>query len=509
MGEAILQTEDDLKEFGVYDLFTRGDYTLCLAVLGDADSDEALIVKLRCLVRLGYWNQAIRADVLSRVNRTVGCAKISACALVATACNRANMRLPAERYIREGYRVAESMDAGPKDTAELRYYHALLCWSSNRIDEAETLIRELLDAPGWQLRAHAVLSWIAASRGNLNAQLELLGEAVQHEDDAWTRGVVLESYSELACSLYRPQHGKIIERLAKELRWTDDMRPQQFWTYHHLGWLAAVSGYDLKANEFFCKCADVAKHDSAMRIIAAYDLSLHAHYLGERKTAEEKCKEAMQLVGRASFTTDRVERLALILMTIAAARLNFVEDAELCWNTYEAIQTRITPIIAYGLGDRRLYAMEQYALGWLERARGKTTKALTHFGAALDVWNDIGYYWRAAVTAISMNQISHRPKALDEASVHTDRYFPRAWFARELTELHQRMGNPILQNLSPQKSAVISHLLRGRSYRDIATEMGTTETTIRRHVHELIARFSPEDRTRAALCEQLRLLGAK
>lgn len=495
-------------------LYESGHYSVCLHMLEQNNlGDEGFILRLRCLLRLGQWAEIVNASVTDRLERLVGPDQYVVTMLVATACHRNGMMGPAQAYMAEAYEIAGRLGLDESATRELRYFDALFKWSIHDYDACTALINGLVHAVEWQQKAYELLAWVALGRADMreHGRLLRLSLAAPKIDDQ-TFSVVLQAYTEFAREFYCPEDVEYIEKRMSEITWTEDLSSQHFYILEDIGWICALSGEALQAYEYYEKAQNVANGNPALVAIALFGKTLLALSRGQEQTAQRNLLQALSVTQRHSFTDSSTQRIALLYLAIGCARMGKAMEAQNCWDRYTSIKTSITTIKAFGLGDKRLRALEDYARGWVCRSQGDDAGARSLYKAAFRIWRDIGYTWRATLCAIELSEISGKVESLDVldyAVTQTDRFFPRAWFSPQLDAHRRRMPNATLESLSPRKRAVALGMVRGAKYRDIAEQLDISENTVRNYVQDLFARFTPANHSRAALARSLRLLGVE
>jgi NarL family two-component system response regulator LiaR len=71
--------------------------------------------------------------------------------------------------------------------------------------------------------------------------------------------------------------------------------------------------------------------------------------------------------------------------------------------------------------------------------------------------------------------------------------------ARVLQELRRRPARDPLAQLSPRETDVLTLLARGRSNKEIATQLSISEETVKTHVSNILSKLHLADRTQAAI----------
>ena len=63
----------------------------------------------------------------------------------------------------------------------------------------------------------------------------------------------------------------------------------------------------------------------------------------------------------------------------------------------------------------------------------------------------------------------------------------------------RRTAQPLVEPLSSRELEVLEHLTAGRSNKEIATQLGVAEGTVKNHMSQVLAKLGVLDRTQAAL----------
>jgi DNA-binding CsgD family transcriptional regulator/predicted Zn-dependent protease len=477
-------------------LFERGEYTACIEALAHRASDEDFVLRLRALIRLNRYNEALRVDALDRISKLAPALRFTGYTLLATASYRASMRLPAENYFNEAYRLADEFDIAQELRAELHYFDALRQWSAHNFDAAEQLVTPLLELRAWRLTALELLAWIAAGRGDLDQQMELFGAALECRDgDIWNRATVLHSYSDATREMYRPIDTERIARSATSLPWSSDMAAQRFLTFRNLGLCEALSGRALRAFEYL-RIAEDAIHDTLYQILVHADKAFIAFGAGELETARDNVLSALKHVDAVKWHSVGDRRVILLELVEVTSQLGDIPTAEALLTRYDAIVTQITPLQSYGVGDQRLKATEQYARGLLLRAKGKSEPAVSCLKDAFRIWNQVGYKWRAVLAALAIGIATGKRDLFDYAVITTDKHFPHAWFSRSLDPYRSRAAHPELQNLSDTRQGILLGIVDGKTNKEIADHLGISPNVVRNRLADLFTNYGVRSRRR-------------
>jgi DNA-binding NarL/FixJ family response regulator len=73
--------------------------------------------------------------------------------------------------------------------------------------------------------------------------------------------------------------------------------------------------------------------------------------------------------------------------------------------------------------------------------------------------------------------------------------------ARKVVSFFHKIDEPSrkLEMLTPREHAILSLLAKGRSYKEIATDLGISSNTVRNHLHEIYNKLHVQSRTEAVL----------
>lgn len=501
MGALLRYSESE--GFDLRSLFESGQYSLCLHLLGDNPPNHLFALRMRCLIRLGEWNAAIAPGVIRRVESLNVQDKFEASYLLAAALHRSGSD-QAEEQFAEAYRQAQSLGV---ESDELNFLHATYLWSQLDFDRSEVLVQALLRKPGFELKALDLLSWIAAGRGDLDLQKGYLRKAMSTDGDPWHTAHVLHAFAHLVSERFDFENMLYLEERAGTFTFTEDMYLQEFYTYRGLAIARGLSGATYKAFDHFLRAERAAFGHPELLALNFADRSFCAMVVGDTRSSEEYAKDAARFAKEANFRKATAERVALLYLTMLFARIKDPQAAQYFYNEYQSIQTEISPIKAFGLNDKRRFAFEMNAQGWLFASTGYQSQALECFGKAFEVWKSIGYEWRAVLAALYLCEFEIRPELLDYCVDVTDRSFPNAWFTSRLNAHRARKENPLTAELSVTKRGVLLGLERGLKYREIADALSISENNVRNHVQDLFDRFTPSNRSRLALLNALSTKG--
>jgi hypothetical protein len=100
---------------------------------------------------------------------------------------------------------------------------------------------------------------------------------------------------------------------------------------------------------------------------------------------------------------------------------------------YRGIKTKLPPNLL-GTSDRRWQADEAFTEAVILRAEGQADRARVFFAKAFEIWDAVGYPWRAARAALEIAELSNDPR-FSEYARHEAVRRPRSWLAHRASNL--------------------------------------------------------------------------
>jgi DNA-binding NarL/FixJ family response regulator len=119
--------------------------------------------------------------------------------------------------------------------------------------------------------------------------------------------------------------------------------------------------------------------------------------------------------------------------------------------------------------------------------------------AAFNVYDAIGYDWRAGRAALALAEATNDGAWRERAAVKLAPY-GRSWLSATVstspTHRHAEHATaaPEMQSLTKAQQAVYELLLRGRSTAEIAAEQQRSEFTVRNHIKAIFKAFGVNSR---------------
>jgi DNA-binding CsgD family transcriptional regulator len=500
------------------DLERSGHLTEAVRILDDAFEaggsipDDAFVLRARLFVRESPSRAiAFLTDVVPRIKKDG--ARSSALTLLGCAHARVGDFRSAQMKFDQA--AAGLAGAGPAEEQvrfELAYHRAAALWMQRKIAEAEVELAPVLAArtPAPRVEALVLQGALHAAREKYEAQAGVLLEALRTVTADQSPSVYNWAHvtAQLA-SLGRELPNQSIRNAAFEnverIPWTDDLSGLRFRTLKAIGWRRALEGDYFNAFRFLKNAAACAPTDP-WRVMAGCDRAYLAANLGEPRWAEQELGDAADLAERVEWrAVDGDERFALLLL----AELHAPRDGALAMSyvaRYQEIGDRFSAVLSSN-GDRRVQAMVAYSLACVREHLGERTEAEEAYLEAHEIYDAIGYEWRAARAALGLARVAEdRPRWRKIARQHLKSY-PSSWLMMQLLGLEGGTGlassswnrganvdGGAVGTLTRAQHEIYVLLLKGISTRRIAEELSRSEFTVRNHVKAIFKKLNVNSR---------------
>jgi DNA-binding CsgD family transcriptional regulator len=395
----------------------------------------------------------------------------------------------AERLLDPAYELAR----------ELTYQRAAAAWIVRDLAAAEQLLDGLeARATGdLELEVLVLRGTIASARGDVAGQGAIMLEALGRVHASSDRSVL--HWAAIASTIANLAHelpGTSLRDAAfaelGAVPWTQDLAERRFAMVRSVAWRRALDGDEFNAFRLLKEAASLAPTD-AWRVTAYCDRAYFATALGERRWAEQELSDAHELAARVEWNAlDGEERFALSELAElfaprdAALALAYVARYKDCGKRYARTLSSHQ--------DRRVDAMEAYSFGVVQAALGRRDEAVRLLQEAWNVYDALGYDWRAGRAARDLFSVTGddawRARAAGKLAA-----YPRSWLAIATPDTSvAASAPPELSALTPAQLAVYRLLLRGLSTAQIAAEQSRSEFTVRNHVKAIFKAFGVNSR---------------
>lgn len=268
---------------------------------------------------------------------------------------------------------------------------------------------------------------------NYKGQAQFLQQALEELDgseipDVWTSAALTANLAFLVRDLDLDGVAALRERL-NALQRTSYLASPVYGILRSLAWCAAMSGDHLGAFRDLREATSIARTPS-LQLLATIDRVLLAQGLRQNLTASDELERCQDLATRIDW--ERIngdERIGLLFLAQALAP-HRARAGRTMLERYQQIKSKYSQATLSNT-DRRLRADEVFTEGVVARAEGNESAAVRAFLDAFEIWNAIGYRWRAALAAIELAVLTKDSRYAGYAAAEAAKR-PASWLAERL-----------------------------------------------------------------------------
>lgn len=418
------------------------------ALEGD-DSARASLLRARLSLHLGRWSQS--ALELRAIGTTPSTEddRTQASLLVAAAKTQQRDFDEAMRILRVA-RVAAFGSSNRALEAEYHYYLGLWHFSGNQLAAAESAcdaaihcdleygfpveIEYVIPIEISKSRALSLLGLIAGAREEYHRQARFFRQALERfeasgQRNDWTLAWLVMNLSYAARDLDLADDAKTLQALVRR-PWSPDLAYPAFEVQRSLGWNAALAGALDEAVRRF----DVALESAPT---AAHELLVRAELGNVRREFflvgdDGEVDRLFEAASAIDWEKTGEERSGLTFLAFEIARYDARRSRALL-ERYRSLTTKLEPR-HLDSRDRRVVAFERLSEGAVLRAERRTADATRALLDAFEIWESVGYRWRAATAAIELAEITRSAFFADYARREASRR-PASRLARRARDL--------------------------------------------------------------------------
>lgn len=401
--------------------FRAARFRNCLSQLHGNETNAARFVFARAALRLGEpeaARTAVEGDVGSENRDRAEAALLRAVA---------ELRLGNTEFARSGLTDAFAYSVSAADLAlevEVRYYEGLIALGDGDLRgarEACELGINVASSPhpsnrisGIAPLGHAVsrtqelLGIVCAADGRYQEFIEHARSALATFDRSGTPDVFAEAFAlrnlaVLARDFDIERDASMLASRVPALAWTKDVSRVEFTTVEALGWCSGLRGDSVGALRLFRRAASAATTDPE-RIIIGVDRALLAREAGHRAMVTEEVEYALDLARGCDWERAAGDsRDALLVLAQVAAPLARIRAREML-DRYTSIRNAMDASYIARI-EPRARAEEAYTHGLVLRAEGRPTASIERLRVAFEIWETIGFDWRAARAALELAEL--------------------------------------------------------------------------------------------------------
>lgn len=469
--------------------------------LGDSESPAALVLTGKLHVFRDDAPAAIR--VLSNRRFTDERLEMQRALLLGAACSRVGEYDAADEYFDSAHAAAQHVrDADA--LAEIAYRRGRRYAYSGDLGLAREQLQLAMRAKSTRQKVQALQleGHLFGLEGRYTLQAASLQRALDQIDPADENLVREAAYATytlalLARELDLPQALPLVERHLRACTWPAELNVQRFQSLKALGWSHALRGDYFNAFRYLKKSMAFAP-STAWQAIATTDRAYLARCLNEERWSRQELGEAEELAEGVDWRMTRhEERVGLLLLAEMFASVDVGRAAQYM-ALFRDLGDLHTPILHYGRDDDRLQAQADYSAGVTQLALGNSKAGIKLLKQSYDVYDRVGYDWRAGRCALRLLESTGEPEYLQIAAEKL-RLYPNSWLADELRN-HARPKRS-MPTLPRMQQRVFEELCRGLSTAEIAKNLGRSEYTVKNHIKLIFKAFGVK--SRAALIAQV------
>jgi len=309
---------------------------------------------------------------------------------------------------------------------------------------------------------------------------------VEYRCDVGALGIIVHSLARLAFEL-ADERGIAFARAAFDhIRWTPDVRVDQFQTLRALGLDAFMRG-DVARAQWLFRDATVTAPSPAFQVLGHLDRAYVARIMRNEPWALDEMHEAVRIAhGIPWGQTLGEERLALVGLAEQLAPTNAAE-AQRFAAMYSMLGVEsVSPLLALAQ-DRRAFASEKYAIGRIEATLGNVDAARAALEEAYDIYAPIDHHYRAMLISSTLAELTGDATWSDRAKRHLAHYPGSPLSATTIDAA--TTSDPVLDALTPLQRQLARAHWSGADAHELSGRFSRSVYTIQRHIAEIYRAF--------------------
>ncbi len=341
------------------------------------------------------------------------------------------------------------------------------------------------------------LALVSFARGDFDVAAERFRSSLRAlagctRRDRYVEANVLQGLTALSAELLEADGWPALQRTIRAFDWTQDgLALPRFWVAMFASVLSEITG-DSSGARTWARDAEAVAGTAAYRILAQCRMAAVFRGLREWGAHREFIDRAKELHATLSIVDldDDQKQLSLSLAEeMAHAGMN--EDAARLMSQYKDV---IAPTLRAAPGDERHAAVEIAVEGFVCEAAGDYKAAIRLFSSSLRLHKKARYRRRASEIALHLARLTGAKRYVDYATKALDGTSPSYWMVVQLGELESSRG----PSLTETEKAILTLLVRGRAYKEIAAARNISWKTVANHVQMLFRKFDVNSRGQLA-----------
>jgi DNA-binding CsgD family transcriptional regulator len=293
------------------------------------------------------------------------------------------------------------------------------------------------------------------------------------------------------------------EAAYESIDWTGDIQEYRFLCVRALAWDACLQGNPARGQWLFKDSKDIAPTD-AWKVMAHVDRAYIARMNGNEAWAIEELSQAHAIANRVTWSaTSGEERLALVTMAILFAPIDMAQAQRYVSSYIQLGAEGVNPTLALA-HDRRALAFEKYAMGRVQQVLGNTPLAVRSLETAFEIFLQSEHFYRAALAAAALYQITAAPTWLEAARANAAR-FPQSGIYQRLNTAGAPQETVTLGELTPMQREIALAIGQGLETQQLSERFSRSTYTIERQIHAIYNALGV--RSRPALRAELQRRG--
>lgn len=417
----------------------------------DGDSNvEACLLRARVSLHLGRWEQCL-VDLPAAFVLGTPLDIFVQSNLLRAAAQTQRREIEKARATLSAARPYAMSSSDRALEAEYHYYETMWHFANNDLASAEASAQNSLHCDLefgvvaesvyfmpigiTKARALTALGVVAGAREDYFRQARFLRDAIRMleqcaESNDWTLASVLMNLSYSARDLDLDDDAAIVRNYL-DRAWSPDVSYQIHELYRSLGWNAALRGSARASAEIFAKSVALAPTVAHALLVRTEREHVRREFMQAHDTNPE-LDDLLRLAAEIDWEKTGEERFGLVVLAreFVSSRS---EHSRRLFTKYKALTSKLAPRYLDNR-DRRVIAFERLTEGSILRSEAKPTDAIRALLDAFEIWDSVGYRWRAATASIELAELTRLPKFIDyakrEASLR-----PSSWLAARASRL--------------------------------------------------------------------------
>ena len=391
-------------------------------------------------------------------------------------------------------RASKLLDNVPEGSHKLAFMKARLAWMLREAtpDNAD-LAHALADPdPIGRAVAYAARGYISGSAGDFTAQIKDLKTALEIAEstkvyDVEHVGSAIYGLATIAFEVADKDGVATARRAYDWLKWTADVRVNQYNALRCLGWDAFMRGEPARAQWLFHDAAAIAP-TPAWQAQAHLDRAYVARISKNDAWSLDELHEALRIAqGVAWGETIGEERLTLVTLAVLLSPVDAAE-AQRFASTYAMFGMENVNPYLMAFRDKRTVGFGKYTQGKIDQTLGNADLAIESLEAAYAIFAPMGHHYQAMLAAQALAEVTLDAAWAEKAGMHSAAY-PGSPLTTQVAQA-AKAGDPAIEGLSPLQRQLARAHWSGLNVDALSKQFSRSLYTIEGHIAEIYAAFN-------------------